>query len=545
MVQEDILANLDDFKPAEEQAQPLPFMKMPRQEMSFVRYAVNVFVNNGETKGAPVIFESNPTYLNLFGRMEYKVQYGMATTDFSLIKQGSLHKANGGYIVINVMDLFKNIFSYDALKRALRTRELKMEDVWEQYRLVSTAGMKPEALPLDIKVILVGSPYIYYLLYNLDDEYKELFKVKADFDNRMPRTKENMVKYAYFVASQQQDENLTPFDRGGVGKIIEYGSRLAGHQEKLSTRFSYVADLIRESHYWAKKMGSDLVLAEHVVRAIDEKILRANRIEERIREATLEDTLIVNTSGEKVGQVNGLAVLSLGDYDFGKPSRITARTYIGKAGVVNIERETKMSGKIHEKAIMIISSYLGSIYATRKPISLSASITFEQLYDMVEGDSATCAEFYALLSSIAGIPLKQGFAVTGSMDQNGDVQPIGGVNEKIEGFFDLCKSRGLNGGHGVIIPRRNVKNLMLRQEVVDAVKNNTFVIYPIDRVEEGLEILTGMKAGEMLDDGAYPEGTVNYRVMKRLGEIAEAMEKKKEREHETNNEIGAHKPESD
>lgn len=420
-----------------------------------------------------------------------------------------------------------------------------MEDVWEQYRLVSTAGMKPEALPLDIKVILVGSPYIYYMLYNLDDEYKELFKVKADFDNRMPRTKENMAKYAFFIASQQKDENLTPFDRGGVAKIIEYGSRLAGHQEKLSTRFSYVADLIRESHYWAKKMGSDLVLAEHVVRAIDEKILRANRIEERIREATLEDTLIVNTSGEKVGQVNGLAVLSLGDYDFGKPSRITARTYIGKAGVVNIERETKMSGKIHEKAIMIISSYLGSIYASRKPISLSASITFEQLYDMVEGDSATCAEFYALLSSIAGIPLKQGFAVTGSMDQNGDVQPIGGVNEKIEGFFDLCKCRGLNGGHGVIIPRRNVKNLMLRQEVVDAVKSNTFVIYPIDRVEEGLEILTGMKAGEMLDDGTYPEGTVNYRVMKRLGEIAEAMEKKKEREHETGNEIGAHKPERD
>ena len=545
IVQEDILTNLDDFKPAEEQAAPLPFMRMPKQEMSFVRYAVNVFVNNGETKGAPVVFESNPTYLNLFGRIEYKVQFGMATTDFSLIKPGSLHKSNGGYIVINVLDLLKNIFSYDALKRSLRTKEIKIEDVWEQYRLASTAGMKPEALPLDVKVVLVGNPYIYYMLYNLDNEYRELFKVKADFDNRMPRTIENMGKYALFIANCRKEEALTPFDRSGIAKIIEYGSRLVDHQEKLSTQFSYIADLIRESHYWAKKMGSGMVMAEHVVRAIDEKRLRANRIEERIREATLEDTLIINTSGEKVGQVNGLAVISLGDYAFGKPSRITSSTYIGKAGVVNIERETKMSGKIHEKAIMIISGYLGSRYASRKPISLSASITFEQLYDMVEGDSATCAELYALLSSIAGIALKQSFAVTGSMDQNGDVQPIGGVNEKIEGFFDLCKYRGLNGGHGVIIPRRNVKNLMLRQEVVDAVGEGKFVIYPIDRVEEGLEILTGMKAGAMLDDGTYPEGTVNFLVMKRLVEIAEAMEKKKEQERETANSAVAHKPDSD
>src|SRR5208282_5373122 len=272
----------------------------------------------------------------------------------------------------------------------------------------------------------------------------------------------------------------------------------------------YIADLIRESHYWAKKMGSDLVQAEHVVKALDEKMLRANRIEERIREATLEDTLIVSTSGEKVGQVNGLAVLSLGDYAFGKPSRITALTYIGKAGVVNIERETKMSGKIHEKAIMIISGYLGSKYAARKPISLSASITFEQLYEMIEGDSATCAELYALLSSISAVPLKQSIAITGSMDQNGDVQPIGGVNQKIEGFFDLCKSRGLDGSHGVIIPKRNVHNLMIRQEVVDAVKEGKFAIYPIDRIEEGMEILTGKEAGRMNEDGTYPEGTINY-----------------------------------
>ncbi|MBZ0154739.1 MAG: AAA family ATPase [Alphaproteobacteria bacterium] len=527
-VREDILSHLEDFKPAEEQAPPLPFMKLPKQEVSFARYTVNVIVNNSECKGAPVVIESNPTYLNLFGRTEYKVQYGMATTDFTMIKAGSLHKANGGYIVINAMDLLKNIFSYDALKRSIKDRVIKMEDVWEQYRLVSTAGLKPEPIPLDVKVILHGNPYLYYLLYNLDEEYREIFKVKADFDNRMDRTPENMEKYASFVATCQKEEKLLPFDRTGVAKIVEYGSRLADHQQKLSTKFSYVADLVRESHYWAQKEGSPVVKSEHVVRAVDERVLRVNRIEERLREATLEDTLIVNTSGTKVGQVNGLAVLSMGDYSFGKPSRITARTFTGRAGVVNIERETKMSGKIHEKAIMIIASYLGGKYATRRPISLSASITFEQLYDMVEGDSATCAELYALLSSIAGVPLKQSFAVTGSMDQNGEVQPIGGVNQKIEGFFDLCKERGLNGEHGVIIPKRNVRHLMLREEVVNAVNEGRFLIYPIERMEEGLEVLTGMPAGALQEDGSYPDGTINYLVMKRLEEISTALEKRKE-----------------
>ncbi|MFA5353462.1 MAG: Lon protease family protein, partial [Thermodesulfovibrionales bacterium] len=528
--QEDILTHLDDFKTQEEQTPPLPFMRMPRQEVSFVRYSVNVIVNNGESKGAPVVFESNPTYLNIFGRIEYKVQYGMALTDFSMIKAGSLHRANGGYIVINALDLLRNIFSYDALKRSIKNRELRIEDVWEQYRLMSTSALKPEAIPLDLKVILVGNPYLYYMLYNMDEEYRELFKVKADFDSRMERNTESMNQYARFIAGLQQEEKLLPLDRGGVSRVVEYGSRLAGHREKLAIRFSEIADLVREAHYWALSTGSTVIRAGHVVQALDERKSRANRMEERLREATLEDTLIINTSGEKVGQVNGLAVLDLGDYSFGKPSRITARTYTGKAGIVNIERETKMSGKIHEKAIMIITGYLGSRYATRKPISLSASITFEQLYDMVEGDSATCAELYALLSSIAGVPLKQSIAITGSMDQSGDVQPIGGVNEKIEGFFELCRIRGLDGSHGVIIPRRNVKHLMLHKDVVDAVTEGKFSIYPIDRMEEGLEILTGMPAGEMADDGQFPEGTVNFLVMKRLTEIAAAMERKKEGE---------------
>jgi lon-related putative ATP-dependent protease len=434
--------------------------------------------------------------------------------------------------VINALDLLRNIFAYDALKRAIRNKEIKVEDVWEQYRLISTTTIKPEAMPLDVKVILVGNPYLYYLLYNLDEEYRELFKVKADFDSRMDRTDENIHKYALFVTALCREEKLLPFDRAGVARVVELGSRLAEHQNKLSSRFSDISDIIREASYWASKSNSNIVSEEHVQNAIDERILRTNRIEERLREMIIEGTIIVDITGEKLGQVNGLAVLDLGDYSFGKPSRITARTYTGKAGVVNIERETKMSGRIHEKAILIITHYLGSRFATKKPISLSASIAFEQLYDMVEGDSASCAELYALLSSIGGFPLKQGLAVTGSMDQNGEVQPVGGINEKIEGFFDLCRFTGLDRSQGVIIPARNVKNLMLKKDVVEAVKDGKFSIYPIQRAEEGLELITGMQVGELRDDGTYPEGTINYLVSKRLTEISEAVKEKKEEEKE-------------
>jgi lon-related putative ATP-dependent protease len=529
-VKEEILSHLDEFRTQEEQPSPIPFLKMPKGEPSFIKYTVNVIVNNGTCKGAPVIFESNPTYLNLFGRIEYKVSYGMATTDFTMIKAGALHRANGGYLVIDTLDLFKNPLSYDALKRALKNKEIKIEEILEQYRMISTSGLKPEGIPLNTKVVLVGNPYIYYLLYSLDEESRELFKVKADFDSRMDRTPETMMQYAGFIAHCQREEKLLPFDRSGVATIIEYSSRFADHQDKLSIKFSTIMDLMRESHYWAKKSGSAIVKGEHIKKAMDEKVFRVNRVEERMREMTLEDTIIVNTEGTRVGQINGLAVLDFGDYSFGKPSRITAKTFTGKAGVVNIERETKMSGKIHEKAILIISSYLGSKYAVKSPISLSASITFEQLYEMIEGDSATCAELYALLSSISGVPLKQSFAVTGSMDQNGDVQPIGGVNQKVEGFFELCRMRGLDGTHGVIIPRRNAKHLLLKQEVVDAVRAGQFSIYTIDRMEEGLEILTGTSAGELQEDGTYPEGTINYLITKRLTEIGEALEKKKDQE---------------
>jgi lon-related putative ATP-dependent protease len=531
-VREDILTHLDEFKTQEEQPSPLPFLKVPKQEASYARFTVNVIVDNADVKGAPVVFESNPTYLNLFGRIENKIMYGMALTDFTMIRSGSVHRANGGYLIVDALDLLRNPFSYEALKRAIKNKEIRIEDVLEQYRMISTATIKPEAIPLETKVVVVGTPNIYYLLYNLDPEYSELFKVKADFDSRMDRTPENIKKYADFIAGCQKTEKLMPFDRSGVARIVEHGSRLADHQDKLTTRFSSISDLMRESHYWAKKDNANFVRREHVARALVERIHRSNRIEERLLEATIEDTIIVDTAGGKVGQINGLAVLDAGDYMFGKPSRITARTYVGKAGIVNIERETKMSGKVHEKAIFIIASYLGSKYAARKPLSLSASITFEQLYDMIEGDSATCAEMYALLSSIAGVPLKQSFAVTGSMDQNGNVQPIGGVNQKIEGFFDLCKTRGLDGSHGVIIPRRNVKNLMLKQEIVDAVSEGAFSIYSIDRMEEGLEVLTGMTAGAMNDDFTYPVDTINDLVMKRLTEMSKALDEKKEKEED-------------
>lgn len=534
-VKEEMLSHLDDFKTVEEPPSPLPFLKMPKTETSFAKYSVNVLVNNGDRRGTPVVYESNPTYLNLFGRMEYKVQYGMATTDFTMIKAGSLHKANGGYLVVDAMELLKNQFSYDALKRAMKNKEIKIEDVLEQYRLISTAGLKPEPIPLHAKIVIIGNPYLYYILHSYDEESRRLFKVRADFDSRMERTQESIEKYAMYVARVQKEEALLPFDRSGIARIVELGSRFADDQDKLSTRFSEIADLVRESHYWAKKEKSKTVKGEHVSRAVSEKIFRVNRIEERLREMILEDTLIVNTSGETAGQVNGLAVLDMGDYSFGKPSRITAKTYAGRSGVVNLERETKMSGKIHEKAILIITSYLGSKYAQKKPISLSASITFEQLYEMVEGDSATCAELYALLSSISGVPIKQSFAVTGSMDQNGEVQPIGGVNQKIEGFFQLCKMRGLDKAQGVIIPKRNRKNLVLNSEVVEAVKKDLFSIYTIDHMEEGLEILTGKKAGEIGEDGSYPEDTINYLVEKRLTEISAALEKKKDKDKENGN----------
>ncbi len=510
-------------------------MKGMKQEPSFVRYSINVLVNNKDTKGAPVVVESNPTYYNLFGRVEHKLQYGMAITDFSMIKAGSLHKANGGYLIIDALDLLKNIFSYDALKRTIKDKKIRLEDVWEQYRLISTVTLKPEAIPFNVKIALVGNPWLYYMLYNLDEEYRELFKVKADFESRMERNKENTLKYAGFVRTICESKGLLPFDRGGVSRVVEYGSRLAEHQRKLSAKFSEIDDILREADYWARKDNSKVVTSAHIDKAWEEKDYRHSKIEEKMQEAIEEGTILVDTKGAVAGQINGLSVLDLGDYRFGMPSRITAKTYAGKAGIVNIERETKMSGKIHEKAILILTAYLGGKYAIKRTLSLSASLTFEQLYGEVEGDSATCAEVYALLSSISGVPLKQSIAITGSMNQHGEVQPIGGVNEKIEGFFKVCKISGLDGTQGVIIPSRNIKNLMLKNEVVTAISEGKFHIHAIDNIEDGIEILTGMPAGGLQPDGTYPEGTLNFIVSKKLEELSAVLKEKKEEEKNKDN----------
>lgn len=527
-VREDILEHLDDFKPQEEQSPSLPFLKPQKSEPSFIRYSVNVFVNNRDSKGAPVVIESNPTYYNLFGRVEHKLQYGVAMTDFTMIKAGSLQQANGGYLVVDALELLKNIFAYDALKRTIKDKEIKIEDVWEQYRLMSTVTLRPQPVPFNVKIILVGNPRLYYLLYNLDEEYRELFKVKADYENRMDRNAENMLKYASFVKTKCDERGLLKFQRDAVAKVIEQGSRLAEHQNKLSAKFSDIADLLREADHWSRLSKHNAVKVEDVEKAIDEKRYRCNKVEKKILEATEEGTILIDTEGAVAGQINGLSVLDLGDYRFGMPSRITAKTYAGRAGIVNIERETKMSGKIHEKAIFILTAYLGGKYATKQSLSLTASLTFEQLYGGIEGDSATCAEVYALLSSISGVPLKQSFAITGSMNQHGEVQPIGGVNEKIEGFYEVCKLNGLSGQHGVIIPKRNLINLMLRKDVIEAIVGGKFNIYAIDNIEDGIEILTGMVPGELKRNGTYPKGTFNFLVAKTLKELSDALKGEKE-----------------
>ena len=526
-VQEDILINLEDFKDqGTQQPSPVPGLKMPRQEPSFERYAVNVLVDNKDIVGAPVVFEPNPTYNNLFGRIEHVMQMGgVATTNFTLVKPGALHRANGGYLIVDAREVLINPFSWDSLKRCIKNCEIKIEDVLEQYRFMTVASLKPEPVPLQAKIIMIGNPWIYYLLYHLEPDYRKLFKVKADFDSRVYRTPEIMKEYALFVANHCKNEKLLPFDRSGVAGLLEYSARMVEDQEKLSSQFMEISDLIREASYWASKEKSSIVTREFVTRAIEEEIYRNNRIEERIQEMINEGTIMVDTAGEVVGQINGLSVMSLGDYMFGRPSRLTVRVYMGRGGMVNIEREVKLSGPIHDKGVMILTGYLGGKFAHDKPLSFSASICFEQSYEGVEGDSASSTELYALLSALSGVPLRQGIAVTGSVNQLGKVQPIGGVNYKIEGFYAVCKAKGLTGEQGVMIPETNVRHLMLKEEVVEAVRAGRFHIWSVATIDQGIEILTGVPAGERGEDGRYPEGTINCLVDKRLHEFGESMKK--------------------
>jgi len=491
-----------------------------RAKSPLERYRVNVIVDNSSLEGAPVVMETNPTYHNILGRIEHKSEFGALVTDFSMIKTGALHRANGGYLVLDIKALLSKPFAWEALKRALRTKEVRIEELGQQYSAVSFVGLAPEPISLDIKVVLIGDAFTYYLLYAYDNEFRKLFKVRADFSGDMDRSSQNVEKYALFIHARCKEESLKECDLSAVARVVEYGSRLASDQRKLTTRLADIADLIREANYWADQNGNQKVAREDVQKAIDERIYRSSRVEERIQEEIERGSLLVDTEGMVVGQVNGLAVMSVGDYTFGKPSRITARTFLGQAGVVNIEREAKMSGRIHDKGVLILSGYLGGKYAQDKPLSLSASLTFEQLYEGVEGDSASSTELYALLSSLSGLPIRQGLAVTGSVNQRGEIQPIGGVNQKIEGFFDVCKARGLTGDQGVIIPARNVEDLMLREDVIGAVREGKFHIHPIHSIDEGISILTGVEAGEHDEEEKYPPGSVNFLVDKRLHEMA-------------------------
>lgn len=522
-VQEDILKNLEDFKPQPTQPQ-IPGLKVPRQEPSFERYEVNLLVDHKETTGAPIVFESNPTYNNLFGRIEHVMQYGgVAVTDFTMIKSGALHRANGGYLVIDAREVLINPFVWDSLKRCIRTAEIRIEDVLEQYRFMTMVSLKPEPVPLQAKIVLVGTPWIYYLLYYQDPDYRKFFKVKAEFDSRISRTPEVMHEYALFVATLCRDKKLLHFDRAGVACLLEYTARMVDDQEKLSSRFMEIADFVREASFWAERDGHAVITCGDVRRAAEEQLYRVNRIEERMKELFEDGTIMVDTEGTVVGQINGLSVISLGDHTFGRPSRITARTWLGQAGMVNVEREVKLSGPIHDKGVLILTGYLGGMFARSRPLSLSASICFEQNYEGVEGDSASSTELYALLSALSGLPIKQGIAVTGSVNQHGQIQPIGGVNHKVEGFYAVCKAKGLTGEQGVLIPKTNERHLMLKEEVVEAIQAGLFHVWSIETIEQGIEILTGIPAGGPGKNAAFVKGTVFYQVDQVLKKMYDRM----------------------
>ncbi len=518
-VQEDVLANLGRFREKEEIPPPIPGLVLPPTVDSFSEYQVNVLVDNSEAKGAPIIVETTPNYRNLFGTIERVVERsGIWKTDFLHIKAGSFLRANGGYLIFNALDALTEPGVWPALKRTLKNQVIEIQ-TFDPFYFFSTSALKPEPIDCNTKVLMIGDSQIYYLLYHMDDDFKKIFKIKADFDPVMNKDHDKIVQYASFIRKICDEDKLRTFDNTGIAAVVEYGVRITGKQKKLSTRFHLIADLLREANYWAEKDGSDVVTEKHVDKAIEKKIYRVNLIEEKIQEMIDDGTILLDADGMVVGQVNGLSVYDLGDHTFGKPSRITAKTSLGKSGIINIEREAEMSGPIHNKGVYILSGYLRSQYAQDKPITMSASICFEQSYSGVEGDSASSTELYALLSSLSGLPLRQDIAVTGSVNQKGEVQPIGGVNQKVEGFFDVCKAKGLTGKQGVMIPHLNIDDLMLRKEVVEAVKQGKFHVYSVKSINQGIEILTGVEAGERLEDGPFKEGTVNAMVDKKLREL--------------------------
>ncbi|MBN2419885.1 MAG: AAA family ATPase [Deltaproteobacteria bacterium] len=521
---EDMSENLQIFTSQQQEVFPgMPVMG--GRSNQFESYNVNLIVDNSDQKGPPVIVEINPTYQNVFGSIERVVdRSGVWRTDFSKIRAGSMVKANGGYLVLNLLEAAREPGVWPTLKRSLKNQAMQIE-TYDPFYLFTTTGLKPEPVDMDVKVVLISDSYLYHLLMGFDEDIPKIFKVRAEFDTAMNRDDEAIAKFAEFIRMKTEEEKLKPFDKKAVAALVEYAVRMAGRQEKISTGFSVITDIIREADYWALQGKKAVVTDLHVDKAIDSRIYRTNMIEEKLQEQIDRGTLMIDVEGSKVGQVNGLAVYSLGDYMFGKPSRITASTSMGRAGIINIERESDMSGSTHNKGVLILGGYLREKYAQDKPLTISASIAFEQSYGGVDGDSASSTEIYALLSSLSGIPIMQNIAVTGSVNQKGEVQAIGGVNQKIEGFFDCCKKKGLTGHQGVMIPDSNVKDLMLRKDVVEEIKKGKFTVYAVKTIDEGIEILTGKKAGVKKEDGTYPKDTVNYLVDKKLKDLAEGLGK--------------------
>lgn len=531
LVQADIVDHADQFGHQEEGIPMLAGMLMGDSEQSapfMNRYQVNVLIDNREREGAPVVVLDNPTFQNLVGTVEHQVQLGALVTDFTMIRPGALHEANGGYLIIDARKLLMQPYAYEGLMRMLRAKEVTIESLGQALSLMSTVSLEPECIPLDIKVVLVGDRYLYYLLCQYEEDFNDLFKVAADFDDQMDRDPENASQLAAYVATFVRRENIRHLDASGVGRVIEHASRIVGDAEKLSTQFGRIGDILREADHRAKQAGNGAISADDVQGAVDARERRHARIRERLLESTLRGTLLVSVEGTAVGQINGLSVMQLGEHAFGHPTRITARVRMGRGEVVDIEREVELGGPLHSKGVMILSGYLGGRYCQEHPLSLRASLVFEQSYGGVDGDSASTAELIALLSALAGLPIRQSLAITGSINQLGQIQPIGGVNEKIEGFFDLCvnQASGLTGNQGVVIPRANVKHLCLRQDVVAAAERGEFHIYAIETADEALSLLTGMEAGSRDDTGNYPAGTANQIIETRLTAMAEAAEKR-------------------
>jgi lon-related putative ATP-dependent protease len=532
-IENNLIRNIDLFKGQKREAKEIETMD------PFSAFRVNLLIDNSDVKGSPVIMETNPNYINLFGSIEMvSSRFGIIQTDFTKIKAGSFLKANGGYLVINALDALVEPGVWHTLKRTLRNQTLEIQNYASLF-LISPTRLKPQPVKCNVKVAMIGDAYIYNILYYMDEDFKKIFKVKAEFDSEMKKDNKTAKEYGTFIKKITEDDKLVPFDRSGIAAVIEYGTRLAGRQKKISTRFHIIADVLREASYWAQKDKKKTVGKEHVEKAIKERFERVSLVEDKIQEFIEEGTIMIDTEGKVIGQVNGLSVYLMGEFAFGKPTRITTRTAVGRAGVINIEREADLSGRTHNKGVLILGGYLRGKYAQKKPFSLSASIAFEQSYSGVEGDSASSTEVYAILSSLSKLPLRQDIAVTGSLNQKGEIQPIGGVNEKIEGFFEVCKAKGLTGNQGVIIPHQNIKNLMLHNDVVEAVKEAKFHIYPVKSIDEGIEILTEVKAGERKKDGEFEEDTVNYLVDQELQRLAKSWktfaaepEKGKEKESE-------------